>query len=61
MTEIEANADVLDGLKGHAIVDWSPGDGGLHFELDNGCVLVVAIAGGMLVLGVYHPTDYVVH
>ena len=62
MNEIEANTDPLDGLKGHAIVDWRPGEGGVHFELDNGSLFVVAISDGLLFLGVYPPRpDHVVH
>lgn len=53
MTEIETSAEVLDSLKGHAIVGWQPGEGGMHFELDDKRVLIFAAHGGMLVIAVY--------
>lgn len=57
----EANSEVLDGLLGRSIQDWNVGDGGMHLELDDGRVVVFAVVGGLLVVGVYSGADSAIH
>ncbi len=39
---------VLDSITGHAIVQWHMGEGGMHFTLDDGRVLIIVGAMGVL-------------
>lgn len=54
----QTNFDVLNGIMGRALVGWHLGDGGIHFDLDDGRVLVLA---GAFVVAVYAAEENVLH
>ena len=49
---------VMNGLLGRSIVGWSMQDDGMHFDLDDGRVIVVA---GVFALSVFTPRATNVH
>lgn len=50
MTEEASPLDeaVLDSVMGHVIVQWHMGEGGMHLMLDDGRVLIIIGAMGVL-------------
>jgi len=54
----ETDVTVMDGLIGRALIGWSMQDDGMHFDLDDGRVVVIA---GMFALAVFTPKSVVVH
>lgn len=51
-------AEVLDTLMGHAISGWHLGDGGIHFDLDDGRVVIFA---GVFILSVLQAEEPCLH
>ena len=47
----ESNEDLLNSLRGRAIVDWHMGDGGMHLDLDDGKVVIFSGAFVIAVMG----------
>jgi hypothetical protein len=54
MNQDQINEDVLDSLVGHAISTYEPGDGGMHFTLDDGRVVAFT---GTFIVAVFLPED----
>lgn len=46
-----SNEDILNDLIGKSIVDWHMGDGGIHFDMDDGKVVIFSGAFVIAVMG----------
>ena len=50
----EPDEAVMDGVVGRTLTGWKQCEGGMHFTLDDGRVLIVA---GSFVLAVFRPVE----
>ena len=56
--EPESNAEVLNGIIGRSLVSWHVGEGGIHFNLDDGRIVIFS---GAFVIAVYAAEENVLH
>ena len=54
----DTNEVLLDSIKGRKLVDWHIGDGGIHFDLDDGKVVIFS---GAFVIAVMCAENEVLH
>ena len=54
----DADEAVMNGLIGRQLLGWSMQEDGMHFDLDDGRVVVIA---GVFALAVFTPKSVVVH
>ena len=57
MTPVADN-HALDGIMGRCLMEWHIGDDGLHFDLDDGKVLILT---GAFVVAVMKPVECPLH
>ena len=53
-----SNDALLNGLMGRALVNWHVGDGGMHFALDDGRIVIFS---GVFAIAVMQAEENVLH